>query len=64
MIWLLNRFRPGRAKSREFVGETGRAGLTALNIPPVIDLSATGAPLPGMGDSSESRNNKYSAKVG
>ena len=29
----LNRFRRGVARRREFRGETGRAGLTALNMP-------------------------------
>ena len=41
MTWLLNRFRQGDASSRELIGLTGRAGLTALNRPREIDRSAT-----------------------
>jgi hypothetical protein len=40
MTWLLNLFLKGLASSREFKGETGRAGLTALNMLRKIDRSA------------------------
>jgi hypothetical protein len=59
----LKPFWPGTGNRREFVGETGRAGLTALNIPLMIDLSATGAPRLGSDGSLADRLDKYSEKV-
>jgi hypothetical protein len=41
MIWLLRRFCPKGESSREFIGETGRAGLTTLNRPLMSDRSTT-----------------------
>jgi hypothetical protein len=63
ITWLLYRFRPGRAKSREFTGETGLEGFTTLNIPAMIDRSANGAPQPGSACLSASCSDTYSAKV-
>jgi hypothetical protein len=63
MIWLLNCFLPGKANRREFVGETDRAGFTALNIPPVIERSATGV-TKGSDGSVLCRRSRYSEKVG
>ena len=60
ITWLLNFFCPGNERGREFRGETGLAGLTALKIPPVIERSATGACWIGI---SSDRRVRYSAKV-
>jgi hypothetical protein len=65
MIWFLNRFRPGGESSREFIGETGLAGLTDLKTPPMRDRSSTGLETrSGSVGSPADRRARYSVKVG
>lgn len=60
----MNRLLCGPERRREFNGETGRAGLTARNIPLINDRSSTwGKSEAGLGGSDESLWATYSAKV-
>jgi hypothetical protein len=63
ITWLLNRFVTEGESSREFIGETGRAGLTALNTPAMSDRSATEVPI-GSDGSIADRRDRYSEKAG